>query len=209
MPLSRNESAQEKSMSFKGEDTFVKQNHKLSRERVTVFTQVASVSNVNLKSEFVFEDKGVRAKVLAVDNIKYQWSPSGSYRLEHMVKTIGNLPNRFSPFTQKNLAIYVLDDYAVHLMPEVRKAPYERDNCILVVMGEGTTGFIQANDTDLYRPLKALYRREEMDLMLKMLEMGKSHRRNAKIWLKCFCLHGEMYQIILPTYSKNLSSPMH
>ena len=54
-------------------------------------------------------------------------------------------------------------------MPEVRKALYER-GYILVVMGGGITGFIQANDTDLHRRLKALYRQEEMDLMLKMLE---------------------------------------
>ena len=167
MPLHRNESSQEKSMSFKGEDTFIKENHKLSRERVTVFTQVTSVSNINLQPELVFKGKGVRATV-AVDNVNYQWSPSGSYRLEHMIKTIKNLPNRFNPFTQKNFAIYVLDDYAVHPMPEVRKTLYER-GYILIVMGGGITGFIQANDTDLHRRLKALYRHEEMDLMLKML----------------------------------------
>ena len=72
MPLHRNESAQEKSMSFKGEDTFIKENHKLSRERVTVFMQVASVSNVNLKLEFVFKGQRVRTNLLAVDNINYQ-----------------------------------------------------------------------------------------------------------------------------------------
>ena len=172
MPLHRNETAQEKSMSFKGEDTFVKENHKLSRERVIAFTQVTSVSNINLQPEFIFKGKGVRAKV-AVNNVNYQWSPSGSYRLEHMIKTINNLPNRFNPFTQKNFAIYVLDDYAVHLMPEVRKALYER-GYILVVMGGGITGFVQANDTDLHRRLKALYRHEEIDLMLKMLEKDKN-----------------------------------
>ena len=171
MPLHRNETAQEKSMSFKGEDTFVKENHKLSREHVTVFTQVTSVSNINLQPEFIFKGKGVWAKV-AVNNVNYQWSPSGSYRLEHMIKTINNLPNHFNPFTQKNFAIYVLDDYAVHLMPEVRKALYER-GYILVVTGGGITGFIQANDNDLHRRLKALYRHEEMDLMLKMLEKDK------------------------------------
>ena len=58
-------------------------------------------------------------------------------------------------------------------MPEVRKALYER-GYILVVMGGGITDFIQANDTDLHRRLKALYRHEEMDLMLKMLEKDKN-----------------------------------
>ena len=41
-------------------------------------------------------------------------------------------------------------------------------------MGGGITGFIQANDTDLHRRLKALYRNEEMELMLKMLEVDKN-----------------------------------
>ena len=41
MPLHRNESSQQKTITFKGEDTFVRVNHDLSRERVIVFTQVS------------------------------------------------------------------------------------------------------------------------------------------------------------------------
>ena len=41
-------------------------------------------------------------------------------------------------------------------------------------MGGEITGFIQANDTDLHKRLKALYREEEMNLMFKMLEARKS-----------------------------------
>lgn len=52
-------------------------------------------------------------------------------------------------------------------MPEVRIVLYER-GYILIEMGSGITGFIQA-DTDMHRSLKALYRNEETDLMLKML----------------------------------------
>ena len=69
-----------------------------------------------------------------------------------MLKTIKNLPNRFNIFTQKSFAIYVLDDYAVHLMSEARKVLYERGN-IVIAMGGGKTGFIQANDTDLHNSL--------------------------------------------------------
>ena len=95
--------------------------------------------------------------------------------LEHILKTISNLPNRFNPFTQKNFAIYVLDDYAVHLMPEVWKAFYQREYILIVTEG-GIFGFIQANDTNLqwYRRLKALYRNEEMELMLIMLQVDKN-----------------------------------
>ena len=134
MPLHRNESSQQKTLNFKGQDTFVKENHILSRERVTVFTQVSSDPAININPEFVFKGIGTRTKLTLDGNVKYQWSVSGSYREEHMLKTISNLPNRFNPFTQKDFAIYVLDDYAVHLMPEIQKAYYQR-GYVLVVMG--------------------------------------------------------------------------
>ena len=41
-------------------------------------------------------------------------------------------------------------------------------------MGGGITGHIQANDSDLHKGLKVLYREEEMNVMLKMLEAVKS-----------------------------------
>lgn len=152
MPLHRNESSNQKTLNFKGEETFVKENHMLSRERVTVFTQVSSDSKFHTP-EFVFKGKGTRTKVNVAEDIKFQWSPSGSYRLEQLLKTINNLPNLYHPFTQKDYAIYVLDDYAVHLMPEVRKALFQR-GYILVIMGGGITGFLQANDTHLHRKKK-------------------------------------------------------
>ena len=173
MPLHRNESSQQKTLAFKGEDTFVKENYMLSRERVTVFTQVTNKESIKLDPEFVFKGKGTRTKVSVPDSVKYQWSPSGSYRIDQMLETISHLPNRYNPFTQKDFAIYVLDDYAVHLIPEVRKALYLR-GYILVLMGGGITGFIQANDTDLHHHLKRRYRHEEMALMLKKLEVDKN-----------------------------------
>ena len=42
LPLHRNESSDEKSLSFKGIDAFVKENHALSRERMTLMTTVPS-----------------------------------------------------------------------------------------------------------------------------------------------------------------------
>ena len=102
MPLHRNETSQQKTMAFKNKDAFVKENHSLSRERVTVFTQVSSTKDISLKPEFVFKGQGPRTKIDAT-NVNYQWSPSGSYRLEHMLKTIKNLPDRFNSFTQMDL----------------------------------------------------------------------------------------------------------
>ena len=98
----------------------------LSRERATVFTQTSSDSSIDLKPDFVFKGKGTtRTKLNPPSGIKFQWSESGSYRIDQLKQTIMNLPNRFNPFTSKDFAIYVLHDYAVHLMPEVRKLHWE------------------------------------------------------------------------------------
>ena len=96
----------------------------------------------------------------------------GFYRLEQMPKTISNLPNWFNPFTPKYFVIYVLDDYAVHTMPEIRKVLYQR-GYVFVLMGEGITGFIQENNMDLHHHLKGCYRNEEIALMLKKLEVDE------------------------------------
>ena len=42
MPLHRNESCTQKTMTLTGEQTYVKENYMLSRERITVYTQVSS-----------------------------------------------------------------------------------------------------------------------------------------------------------------------
>ena len=57
MPLHRNECGGEKTMNFKGasQTTFVKENHMLSRERVTVMTSMTSATKGNVpKLEFIF-----------------------------------------------------------------------------------------------------------------------------------------------------------
>ena len=160
MPLHQNESSEQATLSFKNKEVFVKENHHLARERVTVFTQIATDGVANLHSEFVF--KGTRKrppKLTTPPNIHYQWSPKGSYRLEQLLETIKHLPNRFNIFSYATFAIYVLDDYAVHLMPEVRKALWSR-GYILVIIGGGITGFMQVNDTHLHKQLKSEYRKK-------------------------------------------------
>ena len=112
---------------------------------------------------------GTRISLTPPEGIKYQWAEKGSYRLPQMLQTIKNLPNRMHPFMKKAYAIYVLDDYAVHLQEEVRTALLER-GYILVLIGGGITGDIQINDTDFHAPLKAKYREFEMSKMLDKLE---------------------------------------
>ena len=60
VPLHKNESASQKTRNFTGMNTCVKENYNLSRERITVFTQLCSDPGVILKPEFVFKGKGTR-----------------------------------------------------------------------------------------------------------------------------------------------------
>ena len=121
MPLYRNESSGQVTLSFKNKEVFIKENHHLSRKGVTVFTQVATDGGVGLYPEFVFKGTDKRApKLTSPLNVQYQWAPKGSYHLEHFLEIIKHLPNRFNIFSHSNFVIYVLDDCAVHLIPEVR-----------------------------------------------------------------------------------------
>ena len=150
-------------------DTYIKENYNLSRERATVFTQVSSDPDFTIEPEFVFKGKGTRTSLHPPDGIKYNWAPKGSYRLEQMLYTISNLPNRYNIFTPKNYAIYVLDDYSVHIMPEIKEALLKR-GYVPVIIGGGVTGDIQISDTDLHSPLKAKYRELEQLLMIDQLK---------------------------------------
>ena len=169
MPLHRNESASQKTLSLKSEDVFVKENYMLSRERVTCFTQLCSDPKVQLKPEFVFKGKGTRTHLTPPAGVNFRWAPKGSYRIEQILDMIASLPNRFNMFTEQGFAIYVLDDYSVHLMPEVRQALFKK-GYVLVVIGGGITGDVQINDTNCHHHLKTLYRDLEMKLMLEQLE---------------------------------------
>ena len=169
MPLHRNETSSQKTLNVKGMDAYVKENYSLSRERVTVFTQVSSDPNMHLKPEFVFKGKGTRSKhVQGPDGIYHQFAEKGSYRLPQMLSTIEHLPNKAHVFTKKDNAIYSLDNYSVHNMPDVKKALLKK-GYVAVPIGGGITGDMQVNDTHLHNPLKKTYREKEMQLMQQKL----------------------------------------
>lgn len=70
--------------------------------------------------------------------------------------------------SEKGFAIYVLDHYAVQLMPEIRQA-FKKEH-IFVIIGGVITGDTQINGTHCHRPLKNQYRDLETKLMLEQLE---------------------------------------
>ena len=169
MPLHRNENAGQKTLSMCDETTYVKENYLLSRERVTVFTQVSTSTGEPLLPEFVFKGKGIRIHLQPPQGVHVQFAPKGSYRLDTMLQTISHFRNRSNPFSCANFAIYILDDYSVHVTDEVRKAMLAR-GYILICIGGGVTGDVQVNDTHYHHALKKEYREKEAALMLKQLE---------------------------------------
>ena len=178
MPLHRNKSLSQKTHFLKLETVFVKENYMLSREEVTWFTQLYSDPKVTLLPEFVFKGKGSRTHQVPQEGANYPWAPKGLYLTEQMLGIIKKLPNRFYMFTEKGFAIYALDDYAVHLMSEIRQALFKKGYIIviigrgitiyiLVIIGGVITGDIQINDTHCYRRLKRQYTDLEIKLMLE------------------------------------------
>ena len=169
VPLHRNDSASQNTLDIKGYKTYVKENYSLSRERIIAFTQVSSDPNVVVRPGFVFKGKGIRKTLNPPEGIKYQWAQKGSHRLEQMLGTISNLPNRHNIFTMKNYCIYVLDDYSVHIIPKVKEALLKRGYMYVGIRG-GVTGDIQINDTGIHAPLKREYLKLEQELMINQLQ---------------------------------------
>ena len=130
---------------------------------------------IQLLTLFLYFLQGERNenKLNPPERVKVQGSDSGSYRLEQMLQTLKNLPNRNrNPFTKKDWEIYVLDNYAVHIMSEIRKALWDR-SYVLVLMGGGITDFIQQNDTHIHQRLKN-HRNSESALMIDKLQAKKN-----------------------------------
>ena len=176
MPLHRNEISSQKTLTIRDQDTVVKENHHLTRERITCLT-VLSSQDGPLPPHFVFKGKGtyLQNKLKRPTGVTTLWSPKGSYRLDTMIKTIKQLPNNTAQDcmpgrTYKKWLLMVLDDYSVHVTNEVRQELLKR-GYVLVVMGGGITGDVQINDTHLHQRLKAAYRNRETALMMEQLEM--------------------------------------
>ena len=70
MPLHRNEVAEQKTLAFKNREDYVKENHMLSRERVTVFTQESSEKDSEYLPEFVFKGVGSRTRIEVSPEVK-------------------------------------------------------------------------------------------------------------------------------------------
>lgn len=125
MPLHRNETAGQKTLTIKDCPIYVKENYMLSMERVTVFTQASSKNGLGMRPQFVFKGKGtiLHDKLHRPEGVTTHWGPKGSYRLVTMKATIKTLPNLNAQniFSQRQWAIYILDDYSVHVTEEVRQ----------------------------------------------------------------------------------------
>ena len=113
----------------------------------------------------MFKGKGTRTHLTPPKGVHYQWVLKRSYRVEQILSMIDKLPNRLNMFTEQSFAMYVLDDYSVHLMSEVRQALFKKGHVLITISG-GITSDIQSNDTNCHRNLKK-HRDLEMKLMLE------------------------------------------
>ena len=75
-------------------------------------------------------------------------------------------------FAPDEVRIFTLNDYSAHLVPEVEEAFFKK-GYFLIIIGGGITGDIQGSDTSYHRQAKELYRKHEMELMLKKLQKDK------------------------------------
>ena len=153
MPFRRNESASQKTLSLKSEEVFIKENYMLSRERVTCITQLFSDPKIELKSQFIFKVKVHEHISLLQKAHIINWLQKDLIELEQILGMIDKLPNRFNMFTEQSFAIYVLDDYSVYLIPDVREALFKKVYVLVVICGS-ITGNIQINDKNCHRDLK-------------------------------------------------------
>ena len=78
MPLHRNESASQETLSLKSKEVFVKE---------TTFGPKTDLK-AELKPKFVFKGKGTRTHVTPPKGVHYQWAPKGSYRIEQILGMI-------------------------------------------------------------------------------------------------------------------------
>ena len=72
-----------------------------------------------------------------------------------------------------NYTIYVLDDYNVNLMSEIKEALLKRGYVPVIIGGEVKRD-IQIHDTGLHCLLKVKYRELEQNLMLEQLRVDPS-----------------------------------
>ena len=104
--------------------------------------------------EFLFKGVGKRVKLNVPNNVSVQCAPKGSYRLEHVLTFIEKVPAQPCPIFPRKHEIFTLDDYFVHLHPEVKEA-LKKKSYFLVILPGAITGDLQVNDTDVHHPLKS------------------------------------------------------
>ena len=118
--------------------------------------------------KFLFKGTGKRFKVNPSAKTLVQSAEKGSYRLEHILEFIENLPTIPTAFAPEKRCIFNLDDYSAHQPKEVEDAFHKMGYFLILTCG-GITGDVQVNGTSYPFPVKTAYRNLEMQLMLDLL----------------------------------------
>ena len=160
----------------------------ISRERVTFLPNFAAIWKSIWNQNLYPKAKVVEQISFPSQGVNYQLVSMGSYRIERILSRIKQLPNRFNMFTGKGFAIYVLDDYSIHVMPEFRQTLFKK-GYILVITAGGINGDIQINDTRCHHHQKSHYRDFEMKTKLEQLKKDPNKTLSTS-W------NGKMYMLL-------------
>ena len=142
MPLHGNESCSQKTMACTDIDTFVKENTSLSHGHVRypltqqILCHWSSSSKAReLESSCILHHESMPISQTLAPIGSTSWPPLATWNV--------------GPFFQRETAIYLLDNYSVHVTPEIQMALYNRGH-IAIFFGGGITSDLQGNDT--HRP---------------------------------------------------------
>ena len=174
MPLHRNETSGQKTLTICDQDTVGKQNYHSTLEQITCLTILSSKDRA-IWPHYVFKGRAthLQKKLKRPPGVVTLWSAKGSHRVETMVETILHLPNltrhdALPGWTFKEWQLMLLD-YSIHVTSEVRQELLKH-GYVLVVLGGGIMGDVQINDTHLHHRLKSVFRKKETELMMEQLE---------------------------------------
>ena len=153
--------------------------------------------------EFVLKGTGKRVKVNPPVKTSVLWAEKGSYRLEHILEFIENLPTIGTAFAPEKRCVFTLNDYLAHVPNEVEDA-FHKKGYFSIVIGGGITGHVRVNDTSYHRPVKTAYKNLEMQLMLDLLRQdpkkipSPSKDQMMEIFIMHWRKHAQMLKMSKP-----------
>jgi hypothetical protein len=159
------------------------EDHAATRERCSAMSLCLSYEDALMKAEgyplfeMLFKGMGTKGNVKSKSpHCAVQWAERGSYRTEHVLDWL----NLVLPRDGTKVCV-LLDWYACHKDAEVVKFIRDRGHHLLL-LGGGTTPWVQVPDTHLHHEFSQLFKADERRAMLefRMLRPHKLYTRKKQ-----------------------------